>query len=94
MLWEGANHICSRRLQPFIPELLAILEQHKEVHMKPEVAAELIQMSASTQLSAMMSDYISYAQLESIKGGKTSNPLQAKLLPSRARLCFFEYVEI
>ena len=48
VLWEAANRICSRRLQPFIPELLAVLEQHGEFDVEPGIAAELRQMSPST----------------------------------------------
>lgn len=48
VLWEAANRICSRRLQPFIPELLAVLEQQGELHVEAGIAAELRQMSPST----------------------------------------------
>ena len=52
MLWAvrtvEANRICSRRLQPFIPELLEVLERHNELQVEPEVTAEVKQMSAST----------------------------------------------
>lgn len=48
VLWEEANRICSQRLQPFIPELLEVLERHGELRVDPEVAAELKAMSAST----------------------------------------------
>jgi hypothetical protein len=48
VLWEAANRICSRRLQPFIPELLGVLEQHGEVQVEPEISAQLQQMSPAT----------------------------------------------
>lgn len=48
VLWEVVNRICSRRLQPFIPELLKVLEQHGEIRLEPEIAAQLKQMSAAT----------------------------------------------
>ena len=48
VLWEAANRICSRRLQPFIPELLEVLEKHEEIGAEPEIAAQLQKMSPST----------------------------------------------
>lgn len=47
-LWEAADRLCSRRLQPFIPELLAILERHGEVILEPGVAQRVRQVSAAT----------------------------------------------
>lgn len=47
-LWEAADRICSRRLQPFIPELLAILERHGEVVLEPWLAQRVCQVSAAT----------------------------------------------
>jgi hypothetical protein len=48
VLWEAANRICSQRLHPFIPELLRVLEQHGEVRVEPEIAAQLQEMSPAT----------------------------------------------
>lgn len=48
VLWEAANRICSRRLRPFIPELLEVLKQHEEIQVEPGITAQLQQMSAST----------------------------------------------
>lgn len=48
VLWEAANRICSRRLQPFIAELLEVLGRHQVMRVDPEIAGELKQMSAST----------------------------------------------
>ena len=47
-LWEAADRICSRRLQPFIPELLEILERHGELMLEPQVAQGVRQVSAAT----------------------------------------------
>lgn len=48
VLWEAADRICSRRLQPFIPELLGILERHGELVLEPSVAQEVQEVSAAT----------------------------------------------
>lgn len=48
VLWESADCICSRRLQPFLPKLLAVLRRHGELVVDPEVEALLCKMSIST----------------------------------------------
>lgn len=47
-LWEASDHLCSKRLAPFIGELVAALERHGEVVLAPEVRAQVLEMSAST----------------------------------------------
>jgi hypothetical protein len=46
--WEATDRICSRRLQPFLSELVRVLSQHGEKVMTAEVEAQLCQMSSST----------------------------------------------
>jgi len=48
MAWEAADRICSRRLKPFLPELIRVLRQHGEMCMTAEVEAQLCQISPST----------------------------------------------
>jgi len=48
LLWEAADCICSRRLQPFLPKLLTALRRHGELELQPEVEAKLCRMSSST----------------------------------------------
>lgn len=47
-LWEICGRICSRRLQPFLPELLTVLERCQEVVLPPEVKTLLLGMSRAT----------------------------------------------
>ena len=47
-LWEASDRLCSKRLAPFLPELVASLERHGEVALKPEVRELLVGMSPST----------------------------------------------
>lgn len=47
-VWEICGRICSKRLKPFIPELLSVLERHHELGLAPEIKASLCQMSAAT----------------------------------------------
>ena len=46
--WEASDRMCSRRLQPFLPELVQVLERHEELTMASEVKEQLCRMSAAT----------------------------------------------
>ena len=46
--WESGDRMCSRRLQPFLPELVEVLERHGEMTVSDEVKDQLCRMSAST----------------------------------------------
>lgn len=47
-LWEASDHIGSKRLQPFIPDLLASLENHRELQVEQETKDKLLRLSAAT----------------------------------------------
>jgi hypothetical protein len=47
-VWEASDHLCSKRLQPFIPELIAVLERKGEIKVSAEVRNQLVKLSAST----------------------------------------------
>jgi len=47
-LWEASDRLCSKRLAPFIPELLAALERHGEIKLEPQVREQLLEISAAT----------------------------------------------
>ena len=36
-IWEICGRICSKRLKPFLPEMVSILERHNEIQMTPEI---------------------------------------------------------
>ena len=46
--WEASDRMCSKRLQPFLPELVQVLERHGELAVPGEVSEQLCQMSAAT----------------------------------------------
>ena len=46
--WETTDRLCSKRLQPFLPELILVLRRCGEKSMTADVEAKLIQMSPST----------------------------------------------
>ena len=47
-IWEIYGRICSKRLQPFLPEGVAILERCQEINLDPEVKQPLLSMSRAT----------------------------------------------
>ncbi len=46
--WEASDHLCSKRLQPFLPELVQVLRMQDELWITDETEAELCRISAST----------------------------------------------
>ncbi len=47
-IWRICGCICGKRLHPFIPEVVAVLERHNELFVDPETKGLLLRMSAST----------------------------------------------
>jgi hypothetical protein len=47
-IWRICGCICGKRLQPFMPEIVAVLERHGELQLDPDSKRLLLQMSAST----------------------------------------------
>ena len=48
LVWEATARLCSKRLHPFLPELVKILRRHGDKAMAAEIEAELCQISPST----------------------------------------------
>jgi hypothetical protein len=46
--WEATDRLCSKRLHPFLPELVKVLRRYGEIAIPAEVEAQLCQMSPST----------------------------------------------
>ena len=46
--WEATDHLCSKRLQPFLPELIQVLNRNGQISVSPQLQAQLCQMSSST----------------------------------------------
>jgi len=47
-IWEASDRLCSKRLQPFIPEMVKVLRQHNELRVEASTEAQLCRMSHST----------------------------------------------
>jgi hypothetical protein len=43
--WEATDRLCSKRLKPFLPELIKVLRRHGDRTMTAEVEAQLCQMA-------------------------------------------------
>ena len=48
LAWTAANHICAKRLVPFLPTLVASLEQHSHLHLSEQCRLQLLSMSPAT----------------------------------------------
>ncbi|MFQ6122945.1 MAG: transposase [Dehalococcoidales bacterium] len=46
--WEATDRLCSKRLHPFLPELVKVLRRHGDGVMTAEIEAQLCRMSPST----------------------------------------------
>ena len=46
--WEAANRICSKRLVPFLPEMVAVLEKFGHLSLAEEIRARLLGISPRT----------------------------------------------
>ena len=47
-VWRAANRLCSKRLAPFLPEFVSVLEKHGYLSLTTEVREKLLQISPAT----------------------------------------------
>ncbi len=47
-IWEASDRLCSKRLQPFLPEMMRVLRQHGELGIDASTEAQLCRMSPAT----------------------------------------------
>ena len=48
VVWEASDRLCSKRLQPFLPEMVKVLRQHSEQIIDAATEGQLCRMSPST----------------------------------------------
>ena len=79
-IWEVCGRICSKRLHPFLPEMVKVLERCRELALKPETQALLLSMSRST-----IDRCLAPARFEHPHGLPTTKPgsLLKKAIPVR-----------
>ena len=47
-VWESSDRLCSKRLKPFMAEMIGILRSHGELHINDETRDQLCRMSPAT----------------------------------------------
>ncbi len=68
-IWEVCGRICSKRLKPFIPEMIVVLERCQELILDEHVKAQLLTISRATIDRCLKS-----ARFEHRKGLSTTKP--------------------
>lgn len=48
LLWEASDYCCSKRLRPFLPDLLEVLERQGELVLAADLKARLLALSPAT----------------------------------------------
>ncbi len=76
--WEASGRMCSRRLQPFLPELVEVLERHGELNLEREVREQLCQMSPAT-IDCLLEPYRHRGVRRSISATKSGSLLKAAI---------------
>lgn len=80
LIWEIYGHICSKRLQPFLPEAIKVLERFQEIELSNETKELLLKIS-----SASIDRCLRPVRIKSSHGLSTTKPgsLLKKLIPIR-----------
>lgn len=79
-IWEICGRICSKRLHPFLPEIVTVLERNGEIQTTPEIKHLLLRMSRSS-----IDRCLQKVRYEKHKGLCTTKPgtLLKKAIPVR-----------
>lgn len=77
-IWEIYGHICSKRLQPFLPEAIKVLERCQEIELSQDTKESLLKIS-----SASIDRCLRPIRLQSSHGLSTTKPgsLLKNLIP-------------
>jgi hypothetical protein len=68
-IWEICGRICSKRLKPFIPEMISVLERHHELILDEHIKTQLLTISRATIDRCLKS-----ARFDHRKGLSTTKP--------------------
>jgi hypothetical protein len=47
-IWEASDRLCSKRLQPFLPELIQVLRRNQELRLERGTESQLLKISPAT----------------------------------------------
>ena len=80
-IWKICDYICSKRLAPFLFEVILVLEKHGEINLTTKIREKLFKISAAT-IDRLLSDT---RKRYRIKGRSTTKPgtLLKKSIPIR-----------
>lgn len=77
-IWVIQNYICGKRLQPFLPELIRVLERDGELDVTDEVRAKLLTISAST-IDRLLAPVKRRLRVKGIGGTKPGTLLKSQI---------------
>ncbi|HZK12611.1 MAG TPA: transposase family protein [Atribacterota bacterium] len=80
-IWKISDYICSKRLAPFLSEVIPVLEKYGEINLATKVREKLFKISAAT-IDRLLADT---RKRDRIKGRSTTRPgsLLKKSIPIR-----------
>jgi len=80
VIWEASDRLCSKRLKPFMAEMISQLGRHGELRINADVQSQLLKMSSST-IDRLLRPY---RKTGGRKGFTTTRPnLLKNLIPIR-----------
>ena len=77
-LWVIQNFICGKRLKPFIPELIRILQRDNELDVSYQVKAKLLTISAAT-IDRLLAPTKRKLRVKGISGTKPGSLLKSQI---------------
>jgi hypothetical protein len=69
-VWKILNYPCGKRLEPFLPEIVPVLEKHREIVVDPVTRKKVLKVSAAT-IDRLLKDERKKWQ---VKGKSTTKP--------------------
>ena len=78
VVWEASDRLCSRRLQPFLPEMIKVLRQHGERRIDASTQAQLCRISPST-IDRLLRPYRQVGGRKSLSTTRPGNLLKSSI---------------
>ena len=89
-LWEASDYLCSKRLAPFLPDLIEALERHDELTLSAEQRTALLHISPAT-IDRLLH---SVRRLHRRRGVATTSPSLAALRAQVPLRTFTEWADV
>ena len=78
VIWEASDRLCSKRLQPFLPEMVKVLRQHGEQRIDASQERLLCQMSPAT-IDRLLRPYRKLGGRRSLSTTRSGNMLKRSI---------------